>query len=691
MTVTSTARRTGPFAGNGVTTAVPFTFKVFEAADIEVTHTDANGVETVLTLNTHYSVAVNADQDTSPGGTLTYPVSGTPLPVGETITIVGATAYEQDLDISNAGRFLPNVIENALDKGAILNQQLKEKLGRALLFSVNDTDTEVTIPQAATRVGKYLAFDAVGAPVASAGTGADAGLRTDLAASSGSSLAGFLQAGVGAVARTMQGKARDVISAFDFMTPAQIADVVAKTALLDVTSAVQAFLDACRNGRGFMPRGKYKITSTLTLLPQYSYNIEGDAYDNGAADATVIYNASAAGGHAITIANTPFVTNYDSQIRFANLTVAGNALSGDGFNVDQTMVFLENVWISGHGGHGYYAQRCYSSAFRQVSFSNNYRNGFASNRALNAVHFDHCLFNGNAMLDGYAGCYLNGAVGADRNFAVTLTACDFTANGAALLPAQTAYGLVTQHCAGVSLVGCYAEGNHTYNLYADSTTSNLSVIGGFWQDSKVEISQVDGLIYENNHHLDSGAGSSQLNITGALPGGRKAMRIFGNTYSGTVTKSLTAGANENLLLQYSGPPSGGTWVVGDTIVNNNGQAGGACLGWMCTVAGTPGTWLPLGQIPYVYENHGDAAATLTTFTSFPTNFWKSPLTADRAVTLSATSAFSGAKFRIARTAASTGAFKLNVGTGPLKALDPGQWCDVEYNGAVWELAAFGSL
>ena len=98
----------------------------------------------------------------------------------------------------------------------------------------------------------------------------------------------------------------------------------------------------------------------------------------------------------------------------------------------------------------------------------------------------------------------------------------------------------------------------------------------------------------------------------------------------------------------------------------------------------------LGDIA-VSTDKGDAAATLTVGTSEQTNQWNTPITADRAVTLSTTGAVSGSKFRIVRTAAATGAFNLNVGTGPLKALTAGQWCDVEYDGSAWMLTAFGSL
>jgi hypothetical protein len=88
-------------------------------------------------------------------------------------------------------------------------------------------------------------------------------------------------------------------------------------------------------------------------------------------------------------------------------------------------------------------------------------------------------------------------------------------------------------------------------------------------------------------------------------------------------------------------------------------------------------------------DNGDAAATLVPGTSAMTQRWDTTLTADRAVSLGTTTAWNGARFRIVRTA--TGAFNLNVGTGPLKALAADTWCDVEYDGSAWVLTAYGSL
>jgi hypothetical protein len=87
-------------------------------------------------------------------------------------------------------------------------------------------------PPAATRAGKFLAYDADGNPIASSGTGADAGLRADLAAPTGASLVDFLQSGTGATPRTSQAKMRDVLNISDYCAGDGVTDDGPKFALL---------------------------------------------------------------------------------------------------------------------------------------------------------------------------------------------------------------------------------------------------------------------------------------------------------------------------------------------------------------------------------------------------------------------------------------------------------------------------
>lgn len=136
MTTPSTQRKAGPLLGTGVQTSWPFTFKVFAEGDIAVTIADSLGVETALVLGADYSVSLNANQDTSPGGTVTYPLTGSPLPVGSKLTVVGDLDYDQPLDIPSGGNFSPVALENELDRIVMQVQQLRETISRSLLVPV---------------------------------------------------------------------------------------------------------------------------------------------------------------------------------------------------------------------------------------------------------------------------------------------------------------------------------------------------------------------------------------------------------------------------------------------------------------------------------------------------------------------------------------------------------------------------
>lgn len=155
MTVTSTTRRAGPYSGNGVTTAFPFTFKVFSTADVSLTLTDADGVTSALVLDTDYSITLNPDQDTSPGGTITYPLSGTPLATGETLVGVGSLPYDQTTDFPPGGKYRAQTVESAFDRTVQQIQQLAEVAGRSLSLppSAATADTELPAPVATNVIG----------------------------------------------------------------------------------------------------------------------------------------------------------------------------------------------------------------------------------------------------------------------------------------------------------------------------------------------------------------------------------------------------------------------------------------------------------------------------------------------------------------------------------------------------------
>ena len=162
MTISSTPRKAGPYVGNGIATSFSFAFKVFVASDLVVTKTSvASGAESVLTLTTDYTVSLNADQNTNPGGIVTYNPGGVPMPSTYNLTITSEVPQTQGTDIPNAGGFYPEVLEDALDKNVILAQQLEEVVSRTLQFPVADS-TPPQIPPFATRKNRVLGFDGNG-------------------------------------------------------------------------------------------------------------------------------------------------------------------------------------------------------------------------------------------------------------------------------------------------------------------------------------------------------------------------------------------------------------------------------------------------------------------------------------------------------------------------------------------------
>lgn len=138
MTISSTARKAGPFNGNDSTTTFPFAFKVFSTADVLVVHTDAGGTESTLVLGTDYTVSLNADQDVSPGGNV---VKTTALATGTKLTITSDVENLQPVDLTNQGGFYPKVIGTALDRLTIMVQQLAEQVSRSVKVGISSTTT----------------------------------------------------------------------------------------------------------------------------------------------------------------------------------------------------------------------------------------------------------------------------------------------------------------------------------------------------------------------------------------------------------------------------------------------------------------------------------------------------------------------------------------------------------------------
>lgn len=263
-------------AGNGVTTTFPFTFRILEASSLEVITVDAAGVETEISTYTLTGVGSYT------GGSVILPA---PLASGWHISIKRRTNVDQGTSFRGQGAFFAESHEDAFDKLTMNLQEQEEQIGRAFLAPPTGGPYDVQLPT--PEAGYALGWDATGTklenvPNTGANQSADLANTTSsvkgagmvgydgthayepdtvgdhlnsIAASSGSSMVGFLQSGTGAVARTLQAKGRDSVSVKDF---GAVGDGIA-----DDTEAIQKCINAVSNSMRrivYFPAGRYNYT-----------------------------------------------------------------------------------------------------------------------------------------------------------------------------------------------------------------------------------------------------------------------------------------------------------------------------------------------------------------------------------------------------------------------------------------------
>lgn len=226
-------------------------------------------------------------------------------------------------------------------------------------------------------------------------------LLADLAADDGSSLIGFIQAGTGAVATTVQAKLRQVISVKDF---GAVGDDTH-----DDTTNIQAAIDYANSigGDVYFPAGTYKITNSLTIDNSASSSeyYKASVYGDSSASARIhggtgSYNmleisggSTGAGVHSHQVIRGLFFVKDDNL---------GNLIQGDNL----AFISFEDVSCL-NGDYGFYGTDVLSSVFYDCIFRfANYgmRFEYADYSQPNAITLVSCVIGNN----NDAGIYVSG-------------------------------------------------------------------------------------------------------------------------------------------------------------------------------------------------------------------------------------------------------------------------------------------
>ncbi len=134
MTISSSVAKSGPYNGNGATTSFSYGFKIIDESHVQVILTDSDGIETVQTIATDYTVTgVGVDG----GGNVSMVVAPA---TGELLTLKLDVPLTQEVDLENQGAFFAETIESALDKVTQIVLQQQEVLDRCVQVDISSGD-----------------------------------------------------------------------------------------------------------------------------------------------------------------------------------------------------------------------------------------------------------------------------------------------------------------------------------------------------------------------------------------------------------------------------------------------------------------------------------------------------------------------------------------------------------------------
>lgn len=271
MTVSSSINKAGPYAGNGVTAAFAFAFYTQAAADLSVVRTDPSGIDTPLTFGPDYTVTLNPDQTTTPGGTVTLAVAPA---TGYQVTILRSIALTQGSSLPNQGGWYPRVVENALDKLTMAQQQLAELVSRTVKVGVAAAQTPDQMIATITASASSSLANASAA--ASSATGA----ATSATSASGSASAASASAGAAATSAAQAAAYAASRGGGIVRSPRNsntILDIADATNLIDYTGGAftQTFKPAATLANGWFVYLRNSGTGVITLDPNASETIDG--------------------------------------------------------------------------------------------------------------------------------------------------------------------------------------------------------------------------------------------------------------------------------------------------------------------------------------------------------------------------------------------------------------------------------
>lgn len=729
MTIAKTGSESSS-AGDGVSVAFSFPFRFFEDTDLKVyIVVDATNVSTLQTLTTHYAIVNNGDET---GGTITMvtaPVSG------ETLLIQRIIPKTQGADYAANDAFPAETHEAALDRLTLLTQ---ENESGHITFPDGD-DSASILDSASSRASRIQGYDANGnlltysvTPIFTVGDVLVYDTVATLLASTEASR------GTGAIWEGGGFRYIEVASGGDITnsagTPVQL-DVLPTSSgylnvkafgavgddVIDDTAAINAAIAAAEErNRGsvvYFPAGVYRTTSTL-LIDTSGVELRG-VNEKGAtsfspagfAGAMIRYDATDSGPIVQIGDNVAFqFHNKISHLRIG--ATIGLTPKPIGIQLNAASEFtLENFHVNSGCSVGLEFNACFIGRVDNFDIAaNDVGIKFLVNTALSSTKNSDIWFRQGNIWDSaddavqivgdllqvifndtwieFADNIFHFKQETDSLLVAELTLEGVRGSVGGGGPSNSRFIRGTAFAGGSNSLQVTVRASNciTFN---SSSTFNIEYTKGTNTGGS---SHLDQCVFDNCTFYGSSTGvvtSDTALSTVFFTGNTKARDAFG---AGPVIP-LVGG----LAKQHNFQTAFGYWdMVGSHPIR------------LPTISplsfGTDGQiYFDTGRnrIPFTANGnrvflprpltttYGDEAISVNVSDDAETLRFNTALTTGRLITVSSTNAYNGAKFRVVRTSAATGASTLNV--GGLKSLAVSEWCDIEHDGTSWRLTAFGGL
>ena len=422
---------------------------------------------------------------------------------------------------------------------------------------------------------------------------------------------------------------RGEVYAWTYMSEAMRTDVLAGSAAVDCTSAIQAAIDACNGGTVVLPAGVMLVGTGNTSISFLDNNSSLVGQGRDLSHGSVL--KSACTSVPCILISTTLAWRYGGVFRdFAILGPQNHSNTDDGIQIiTEAPLTFERIYINGVGRYGIqigdYAHHCDSFVFREVDCQLCGTGVYGRCKAtaqLNAIWFEYCAFSQNAshgmdLITSTGSGVRNSVIQGNGGAGIFLDPRDIT-------PPATVSG--TGFCIHENYFELNAAGNiKGYACYQASPQiinyqTNLSIVDNYFLGNISGMPGITasvildgnaygwkGLIYRRNTHTLTGMSQIDLNN---LCLDNCVVEVEGTDVSATTAKADILNANTarielgNVSPRTSTAPetTSADWLYQtslDTVRKVVSQAvsvGSASADWrpimpyLATAAPTTGTW-----------------------------------------------------------------------------------------------------